>query len=217
MRPLLVLLTIMVLDVNLIACGDAGKRMGAASQASTNPPVTGGAAARAVSRATPTGRYLKGDDDSDAANPSESDSDDYRIRSFGHATSAANRRAIAALVKRYYTAAAAGDGARACSLIYSGLAKSSNLGEMVEAVYPPAPSVPPLRGESCARIMSLLFTEHRQALAADVATVEVTRVGVDGNRGLALLGFRTTPERQIAVLREHHTWKIDSLLDEELP
>jgi hypothetical protein len=41
-------------------------------------------------------------------------------------------------------------------------------------------------------------------------------VRVKGSRGLALLGFRATPERQIPLRRERGAWKVEALLDREL-
>jgi hypothetical protein len=40
---------------------------------------------------------------------------------------------------------------------------------------------------------------------------------VQGDRGLAVLAFRTASERYIPLQREHGTWKIDAILDERLP
>jgi hypothetical protein len=210
MKPLLALPSIALLGLGVNACG--GKGAGSAPQFSSSFAVTGNATTSTV---RPKGSYLRGDDDADETN--HKDEDDYSTRNYGHAASAGDKRTIVALVKRYYAVAAADDGARACVLIYSSLAKGSNLGEAAEVAYPPAPGVPPLRGRSCAQIMSLLFKEDHQQLAADVATIEVTSVRVKGRYGLALLGFRTSPERQIPVRRERGVWKIDTLLDEELP
>jgi hypothetical protein len=204
---------IALLGLGVSACGNAGKRTGSAPESSSSTAAA--AAAAAAGTVTPVGGYLRGDGDvDDEAN--HTDQDDYATRNYGHAASAADVRAIVALVKRYYAAGAAGDGAAGCTLIYSGLANSPSLGEAAEEAYPPAPGVPLLRGQSCARIMSLLFKEDHQRLAADFATVEVTRVRVKGSRGLALLGFRTTPERQIPLRHERGTWKIEALLDREL-
>jgi len=213
MRYLLMLPSIALLGLGLGACGDAGKHTGPAPK-SPYSTRAGGAMTATVSSTAPPGGYLRGDGDGDE--PNHRDRDNYSTRHYGHAASAAQERAIAALVKRYYAAGAAGDGAAACALIYSGLADSPNLGEMAETVYPPAPGVPPLHGQSCARIMSLLFEEDHRRLAADLATVVVTSVRVKGNKGLVLLGFRATPERLFPVRRERGAWKTEALLDKEL-
>jgi hypothetical protein len=201
--------SIALLGVSVGACGDAGRHTGSA------PESFHGAHVEGVSSAAPRGGYLRGDGDVDDADGR--DEDNYRISHYGHVVSAAQERAIATLVRRYYAAGVAGDGATACSLIYPSLANSPSLGEAAEAAYPPAPGVPPLRGESCARIMSSLFKEDHRRLAADIDGMEVTSMRVKGNKGVVLLGFRTTPERQIPVRRRHARWKIDALLDEELP
>jgi hypothetical protein len=65
--------------------------------------------------------------------------------------------------------------------------------------------------------MSLLFDEDHRHLAADSATLHVIMVRVSGGHGLALLGFGTTPERQMSMERERGGWKIDAVLDKQLP
>jgi hypothetical protein len=210
MRSVLTLPSIALLGLSIGACGGAGKGSGSAPR-----PSPSSAAVRTVSSATSPRGYLRIDGDADDG-PDHRDTDNYGLRHYGHVADAADRWAIAALVKRYYDAGAAGDGATACALIDSGLASSPSLGEKAEAVYPPAPSVQPLRGWSCARIVSLLFEEDHRRLAADHASVVVTGVRVEGNKGLALLGFSTTPERWIPLRREHGGWKVEALLDREL-
>jgi hypothetical protein len=214
MRFLLMLPSIALLGLGLGACGDAGKHTGPVPKSSYSTRAARGATTATASSTAPPGGYLRGDGDGDE--PNHRDRDNYSTRHYGHAASAAQERAIAVLVKRYYAAGAAGDGAAACALIYSSLADSPSLGETAEAVFPPAPSVPPLHGQSCPRIMSLLFEEDHPRLAADLATVVVTRVRVKGSRGLVLLGFRATPERLIPVRRERGAWKTEALLDKEL-
>jgi predicted small secreted protein len=204
MKSPLALLVIALLSLGVAACGGAGKGVGSASHSSSN--------------ATPAGDYLRGDDDAEGdESPNHKDIDDDPLRHYGDAAGAADERAVTGLVKRYYAAAAAGDGAVGCSLLLIRLAKDSNLGQAAEKAYPPALDVPPLHGKSCAQIMSLLFKEDHEQLAADSTTLQVTSVRVNGRHGLALLGFRTTPERQIRVERDGGAWKLDALLDRELP
>jgi len=210
MKSVPTLPSIALLGLCIGACGGSGGGSGSAPR-----PTSSSAAVRTVSSAAPPGGYLRGDGDVDDG-PDHRDEDNYSLRHYGHAAGTAQRRAIAALVRRYYTAGAAGNGAAACALIYSGLAGSPGLGEAAEAVYPVAPSVPPLRGQSCARIMSLLFAEDHRRLAADRASVVVTGVRVKGGRGWVLLGFRTTPERLFPLRRERGAWKLEALLDREM-
>jgi hypothetical protein len=168
----------------------------------------------ASSPAAPGG-YLRGDDDGDLDTTGRSD--DWRVRRYGHSASPADRGAVTALVKRYYATASAGAGAAACSMMVSRLARAPDLGEAAEAAFPLAPGVPALHGKRCASVMSLSFGEDHRRLAADSATIHVILVRVSGGHGLALLGFRTTPERQLSVEREHGRWKIGAVLDRQLP
>lgn len=210
MGPLLLGSSIALVGLCAGACGGKGEHT---SRTAHSTAASGSADTATAARLQRAGSYIRGDGDADETD--HRDQDD-RIRGYGHAAGAADKRAIAALVERYFAAAAAGDGPRACSLIYAGLANSSNLGEVAEAAHPPAPGVASLRGESCGQIMSLLFAENRRALIADAATVKILSVRVYGNHGVALLGFKTAPEGKIPLRRESETWKIDSLLEEEL-
>lgn len=151
------------------------------------------------------------DNDADNKTGSYYDDDDKSIRAFGHAAGAADRRAITALVKRYFTLAAAGDGSRACSLLHPALAKAvpESYGQ------PPGPAY--LRGKTCAQVITKLFMRDHEQLNAYLGNLEVTGVRLDRNRGLAVLRFARLPGRQIQVEREHKTWKIGELLDRELP
>ena len=139
------------------------------------------------------------------------DSDDGSIRTFGRAASAADRQEVAAFVKRYYTAAAAEDGAAACPLLTALLASTvpGRLGQRTGPRYS--------RGPACATIMSKVFKHFHPQLAAYLPTLEVTGVRLEGDHGLAVLGFRTLPGRQIEVARDRGTWKMGALLDGELP
>jgi hypothetical protein len=207
-RSLPALLAVLLLSTGADACGAAGKGAGSASLASSNATSTG-AAATTASSTTPAQSHPPKDSDNDNDKPSNSDydSDD----NFGHAASATDRQAITALVKRYYATAAASDGAMACSLIYSIFA------EAIPEDYGQPPGPPGLRGKTCAVVMSKLFKQHHQQLAAQTATLKMARVLIDGNRGWALMSFGTIPERRMLVHREKGSWKIDALLDIGVP
>jgi hypothetical protein len=152
-----------------------------------------------------------GDNDSDNATGSYYDKDDQGVRYFGHAANPTDRRAVTALVKRYYVTAVAQDGSAGCALIASPLAKSvaETLGQ--------AMGQPDLRGNTCATVMSKVYKlNHRQLLAYE-PTLEVTGVRLEGGSGRAILGFKDLPGRQIGVTRESGVWKIQALIDTELP
>ena len=197
MRTLLVLLTAVLLGAGLLACGGAGGGSGSVSQDGLG------------------GTYLHEDNDADT-NIYNEETDDQRTREFGKAASPEDTKAVIALVRRFYAAAAAGDGAAACSLMAPSLARDAGLSEAAEAAHPPVPGAPNLHGDPCPTVMSLLFKEDHEQLVAESATLVVTGVRVEGAHGLALLGFKTMPERWILVAREHGAWTIDAPLDSEL-
>jgi hypothetical protein len=152
------------------------------------------------------------DGDSDGGGSGQYDGDDESVRDFGREAPPADRRAIVALVKSYYTAAVAGDGAKACSLFFSPLARTypKDLAEGSTRPY--------LRGlTTCATVASKLFEQYHTQLSNDIATLKVADVRLAGKLGLAVLSFKGLPWRQVEVMREHRVWKMFSLLDSELP
>jgi hypothetical protein len=189
MRSLLALLTIAFLSLGATACGRGSRGVG--STPSTTAPRT-------------TQSPFRGD--TDRLSDRGYDKDDDPIHYYGHAANAADERAVTALVKRYYAAGAAGDGARACLLLYSEIA-----GSVVEQYGRPL-GPPALRGKTCAAVMSKLFKQRRRQLAADRATLEVTGVRVEGDRGYALLSSTKMPVGYIVLRREHDDWKVGALL-----
>jgi hypothetical protein len=152
------------------------------------------------------------DNDFDNSSGSYYDSDDAEARDFGHAADLTDRLAVTSLVRRYYAAAASADGATACSLLAPALSSSvaEDLGRS-----PPGPSF--ARGSTCAVVMSKIFKEFARQLRAFAARLQVTSVRVQGERGVAVLGFGSLPGRQLRVRREGDTWTVAALLDSELP
>jgi hypothetical protein len=204
MRSLLTLPSIALLGLGVGACGNTGRGTGSAPGSSSNVATRTAVAAKQTQSRLPT------DSDNDNDNPGKSryDGDDGPVLHFGHAASAAEERAVAALVKRYYAAGAAGDGATACSLIDSLLAES------VVEEYAQSPA---LRGKTCAEVLSKLFRRRHRELAGDIATLKPTVVRVSGDRGLALVRFGATRERRLLLRRERGAWKMDVLLDVGVP
>jgi hypothetical protein len=151
------------------------------------------------------------DNDHDSNNVHYYDGDDRSVRNFGHRASPTDRRQIGQLVKNYYAIAVAGDGAKACSLIFLPLANAfpRSLGEA-------GPHY--LHGlKSCPAILSRMFELNHQLLIAYVATLEVTDVRRSGPIGLAVLHFMALPGRQVEVIRDHGSWMMYAPLDNELP
>jgi hypothetical protein len=191
--------------------GNSTSRPGGSPDARTITSATTNAASGVVF----VGGYVRGDDDSDGTGAR--DEDDRSIREYGHEATAADKQAIMALVKRYYELATSGKGGEACSMLDAKLARRSNFRTAVPQDYVPALGSSVFRGKGCAGVASLLFQADHQRLVADLRMVKVVSFRVDGSHGLALLAFRTAPEREIAVEREHGAWRIDAFLDSELP
>lgn len=124
---------------------------------------------------------------------------------YGNPANAADWRRSVALVKRYFAAAAAADGAGACRLLVPLSA---------ESVVERDGGSPPLRGRTCAVVMSKLFRLHHRMLAEKSAALEVIAVRIKDDRGLAVLNFPEIHEaRQIGLRRVRGTWKVVDLLD----
>jgi hypothetical protein len=195
--------------VTAAATSSAATSSSATSSATTSGVTTSSASASVA----PQGERQPArdaDNDYDGSGKGRYDSDDYRIVAYGRAANRAERGAVTALVERYYAAAAAGDGARACPLIYSLFAEAI-VEEDGQANGPPA-----LRGDTCAVVFSKVFELSHQQLVLDNATLRVTGVRVQGKRGYALLSFGATPEHEIRLHREFGVWKIDALNDSGL-
>jgi hypothetical protein len=234
-RPLLTSITIVLVSLAISACGDTGQGAHSGLGASSAQATSSSGAATSSSAATPVpGKsfgdydhddYFSGEndgdnDDSDKPKDRDNDSDsngksyydgDDSFRGYGHPVSTADKLAVTALLKRYYAAAAAANGATACTLLNSKIEGSvvENLGRPPEPAY--------FRGNTCATVMSKVFALNHRQLSAYAARLTVSTVLLNRTGALAVLDFKTLPGRVIAVTREHGVWKVGSLLDDELP
>jgi hypothetical protein len=202
-KPLAALMAVALLCVGAFACGTSNKGGSASKASSTLVPSSTGRR-NSASNAAQGGGYLESDkdeDEDDEGPPLKTREDNLMPLAYGKEASQADEQAITALVKRYYAVAAAGDGAKGCSLLYSTLATDLGEGQ--------GPSA-----QTCATAMSRVFKQqHRQLAADEVATMVVVDVRVKGNLAIATVGFRTQPVGRINLKREHHTWKINALID----
>jgi hypothetical protein len=157
--------------------------------------------------AKPTDR----DNDSDNRTHSYFDADDRSMRDFGRAASTRDRRAIERLVWRYFAVADAEDGATACTMIVSTLARAipEDLGRGAGPLY--------ARGATCGAVVSKIFVHYHRQIAAHVPTLAVSDVRVSGDRGVAVMAFKGLPGRLMHVVRERGTWMVGGVLDLELP
>jgi hypothetical protein len=184
MKALLALLAIALIGLCADACGGSSKT-------SSNPPNRG--------------YSLSGYPISDRDNDGDHNDDDGHVLDFGHLASPSDRQASVALVKSYFAAAAAEDGAKACSLLVPAIA---------ESVVEDYGHTEGLTGTTCAMVLSKLFKQHHRLLAVKSSNLEIMRVGIEGTRALVAMNFSKIPEaRQITERRVGSTWRIVDLLD----
>ncbi len=197
MRQSLALLAAGLLSMAAIACG-AGRVVDSSSP-------TAGAT---------SGRYSEQDgdydfDDASGYHGSPANDDLSLLATYGHRATPAETRTVTTLLRRYYAASAAADGATACSLLSTNLANG-----LASATSQPVRGA----GTTCAGPMSLLLErQHARFAAKDVPTMTVIGVYAKGDIGLAVLGFRTTPQGELILAREGGAWKIDALFDGNMP
>jgi hypothetical protein len=142
---------------------------------------------------------------SDRDNDGDNNDDDEKVLYFGHSADAADRRALTALVERYYADAAAEDGAAACRLLVPFIAEATaeRYGRSSQ-----------LRGSTCPVVLSELFRLHHRLLVGKQATMRVLGVRVEGDRALVILDLPTIREvRQIDERRIGGNWRLLELLD----
>lgn len=195
--------------VGAAACGSAGERVRSAPARSSGASATGSAVAASAPRPRdPSER--DGDGDIDRLTQGSHDGDGDAIPTFGPPAGAADRRAILALFGRYYANAAAGNGAKACSMMDIPAAES------VVEEHSRGKGPPSLQGRTCMQIMARLFKRRHRELMEDIAGYRVLAVQVHGGGGLVLVRFPAKHElRELRVLvrRDHDAWKMAVPLD----
>jgi hypothetical protein len=194
-RDLLTLLACAVLSAGLLACG------GSSSSSSAGTASSGAKAARG---------YLEEDGDSDSDDPhaTHPEQDDAAfLASYGARAPAAVERPIAAVVRSYYAASLAGNGASVCALLNPALATAvaNERGQSGAGA-----------GACAAAIAPVLAQQHQHLLAESPATMTVIGVYAKGNLGLVVLGFKHSPESELILTRAGGGWKVDALYDTEL-
>ncbi|HEY5287030.1 MAG TPA: hypothetical protein VIJ50_07990 [Solirubrobacteraceae bacterium] len=199
MRSPLMLFAIALIGISLAGCG------GASSAHRTT-----------VAGATQLPGYMKADSDqdSDVGSPYDDPNNNNNALDVGRAAGAQERHAVTALLERYYTAAAAGNGRAACAMIVASLA-----GSVAEDYGHGSAGSPYLSaGTSCPEVMGLLFAHFHAQLSVELPKLRVARVRIlAGGGALAILSFASMPEREISVGREGSAWKLQALLDGEVP
>ncbi len=227
--PLSVMCSLCVLSLSIVGCGGGSSRT--ASHNSNGP--TSSAHGSTASVASDNEEKLDPDKDHDGATPDEDDKtppphadqdgdtdsngktyfdgDDSRILRYGRPAGEPAKREITALVKRYYAAANAENGVKACSMIYSIYA------EAVPEDYGTSPPGPAwARGNTCGQVMDRIFAHAHDEIASKFPKLRVTEVRVKGRRGLAVLRFAKIPPSEVAVRLEGKAWRLSTLLDDQL-
>jgi hypothetical protein len=136
------------------------------------------------------------------------DKDDDIVRSFGSRADSVEERRFVSIVRRYYQAAAASDGATACSLMDRDYARS------IPEDYGKRPGPLYLRGKTCAVVMTLLFQHEHAHLAR---SWWMTAVRVKDDEALVLLGATAQPAISVTLQRQGARWGIRGLLGFPLP
>jgi hypothetical protein len=134
--------------------------------------------------------------------------DDEPVVDFGKAASPADARAITTLVKRFYAATSAANGPGICSLIYNVIA------ETIPENYENSPEA---KGRTCAEIMGKVFAKQHRQVARDRSRLRVTRVRVEGNKGIVIVYLGKHPEPYFLVHRQGSEWKMQRLFITTLP
>jgi hypothetical protein len=192
----------------MTACGESSHARRSPSSA------TSSASQKRNQPTVPSAGYPKWDGDPDGDDEGRRYSagrEDARplLAAYPQLPSDSERQTIATIVKSYFAAALAGDGASACRLLAASIASGFTAG-----------GVPSERGSGSRCIASLdqLFEqEHRRLAADEPSTMTITSVRLKGDAGMVFLGFRSAPETEILVSHEDGAWKLDALVDSVLP
>jgi hypothetical protein len=150
-----------------------------------------------------------GDKDIDSLGMGRYDTDNDADPTFGPAATPAEHEAMATLLRRYYDAAAADNGALACTLLDPLVAEAA-----VEE-HRPGKGPPALRGRGCAQVLTKLFAQRHRELAEEAAALRVGWAQTKGQRATVLADFGPTRERLVLVHRSQGVWQMDALLENE--
>ncbi len=157
------------------------------------------------------GRFVDKDGDYDSHGHGYFDPDEATVLRLGHTPDSAEQHSIASLIRSYYNAAAAADGKRVCRLVYAELTKTLPTDLSTGGtVY--------LRGlHGCALVETKLLSQNPVRARMYASRLRFVEARVKAGHGVALVGFRGLPSRQIELRREGARWKLDALLDNALP
>lgn len=208
MKSLLALVAIGLFSIGAAACGSSNKGASSSSAFSTT---TEAAINTSGVKQTPATTKTDKDQDNDVDPPDEGTGKEDSVTDFGPPATSLERSVITTLVERYYAAAATQNGSAACSMLYSTVARTV---PQDYGTSPPGPSY--LKGTTCHKVMTRSFRHFHNELGREWAKLKVFRVRSHGRQALVELSFGTMPEREVRVTREGQTWKMESLLGQEI-
>jgi hypothetical protein len=200
-RALLLLLPLLPVCVYIAACGTSGKDETAASHTSPNAAATSASTTAVADTPAKNDEGPNDNDDGPVYN------DDTKAPAPVYTPTAADKRKIAVVIKRYYKVALAGDAAAGCSLLRKAFAKS------IAEDYGQAPGPSFLRGaKTCVALLSKVFRHYHRELVAEVPLLKVVAVQFNGEYAIAKLGFKGMTTLELPVQLEPDGWKVDELL-----
>lgn len=202
-------LSAVVLALAICAGSCAGSRTAAPPAARDSRAELGGSGV-GTSAGGATASPARTDGDADGDGRGRFDHDDTAVLHAGRRARPGETRAIAALFERYYAAAAAGKGARACALTVRALAAAIPTDEG-------SPHYGPnfLRGlKTCPAIMSRLFAYTHGEVSAPIKIVAI-RIAED--HAFVVLGSRTMPMSLMEATRDQAGWRVDRFRSVVLP
>lgn len=148
-----------------------------------------------------------GDDDIDSLGQGRYDTDTDADPTYGPAANAVERKAIVSLIERYYAAAAAGNGNRACSML------DPQIAETTVEEHHSSKGEPSLRGNTCSQILSRVFAKHHRELAADLPVLRVGWIQLQAKQAVMLVHFGPTREVIVRERRRGDGWRMNTLID----
>ena len=156
-RPVPIFVASLVVCVT--GCGGASPTSGITSSSATQSAPS--ATSPSTVPAAPLETRIDHDHDNDVGAP-EDDASNSAALSPGQEASKSDKHMLKALLKRYYEAAAAENGAAACAMLYRPLANSV----VQDYGKPPGPVY--MRGSTCASAMKLLFKHFHPQIVLEL-------------------------------------------------
>jgi len=158
-------------------------------------------------------RVRDNDDDYDNAHGTATryDLDDNPTLDYGHLADATDAAAITELVRRYYAAAAAENGAAGCHMLFPVMAES------LPEDYATPSGNESANGSNCAAVLTKVFKGQHTRYVSRNASLSVTSVRIEGVQGLALLQFKGILDAHLRFRRYGNRWTVRQLIDEGLP